>query len=61
MKLLTPKELGSAIGRNRIYIEAMKRDGFEMPGGMATVQEAREWLKKHPKPRRRAGILRNTA
>jgi hypothetical protein len=52
-ELLTGKQLAAALGRERTYISAMKRRGFEMPGGLATVAEAREWLARNPPPRSR--------
>ena len=39
--LLTIKELAAALKRSRFYVHAMKRRGFQMPGGVATVAEAR--------------------
>lgn len=53
MKLLTPKELGSELRRTAHYIYAMKKQGFKMPGGTATITEARHWLRRHPPPRAR--------
>ena len=52
-RLLTTKELAAALGRNRTYVVAMKRAGFVMPGGLATVTEARAWLVRNPCPRSR--------
>jgi hypothetical protein len=51
--LLTIKELAAAVKRHRSYISAMKRDGFPMPGGLASVREFREFLARNPFPRRR--------
>lgn len=51
--LLTPKELGSELQRNARYVYAMVARGFRMPGGTATVAEARAWLTTNPCPRRR--------
>jgi len=48
--LLTIKELAAALKRSRFYVLAMKRRGFQMPGGVATVAEARRWLAQNPKP-----------
>jgi len=50
-KLLSVKELAAEMGRDRTYVWAMKRRGFEMPGGRATVAEARSFLARNPKPR----------
>lgn len=52
-ELLTTKELAAALKKSRSYIQAMKRRGFVMPGGTATVEEARKWLRRHPEPSRR--------
>ena len=46
--LLYADELAEALRRGRCYIYAMKAAGFEMPGGTATVNEARTWLRAHP-------------
>lgn len=51
--LLSGKELANALGRERTYISAMKRAGFVMPGGRATLTEARAWLVRNPAPRAR--------
>ena len=51
--LMTTKELAQALKKSRSYVQAMKRRGFQMPGGVATVDEAREWLRSHPEPRSR--------
>lgn len=47
-ELLYPEELAAALRRSRTYVFAMKRAGFPMPGGSATLTEAREWLLEHP-------------
>lgn len=52
-QLLTIKELSGALRKSRSYVQAMKRRGFQMPGGVATIAEAREWLKTHPEPTQR--------
>lgn len=48
---LTIKELAAAMRRNRTYVHAMKRNGFVMTDGKATLAEARAWLARNPKPR----------
>lgn len=50
-KPLTIKELAAAFRRNRTYIQAMKRNGFVMIDGKATVAEAKAWLARNPPPR----------
>jgi hypothetical protein len=52
-ELLIGKELADALGRERTYVTAMKRRGFIMPGGKATITEARAWLARNPPPRSR--------
>ena len=47
-KLLYPDELADALRRGRCYIYAMKKCGFSMPGGTATLAEARDWLRQNP-------------
>ena len=49
--LLSGKQLAAELGRDRRYISYMKRAGFIMPGGLATVEEARAWLARNPSPR----------
>lgn len=51
--LLKPKELAAVLRRNVKFVYAMKANGFAMPGGTATIEEAREWLTLHPNPRSR--------
>jgi hypothetical protein len=46
---LTRKELAAAMGRSVWYVDQMCRGGFVMPGGLASVCEAREWLRNNPK------------
>ena len=43
-KLLTSKQLASELGRCLNYVYAMRRHGFQMPGGRATMNEARAFL-----------------
>ncbi len=50
---MTAKELAGELGRSVGYIYAMKRDGFPMPGGLASIKDVLQWLEKHPNPRRR--------
>lgn len=50
---LCAKELAAALGRAAGYVSAMRRSGFVMPGGMATPDEALDWLRRHPEFRRR--------
>lgn len=47
-RLKTIDELAAALSRSRYYVSAMKRAGFLMPGGTATVIEARDWLRDNP-------------
>jgi len=49
--LLTRKELAAALRRHVSYVSAMKRRGFVMPGGTATLGEARSFLKRCGAPR----------
>jgi len=44
--LMTSKELAYALRVNVSYVYRMRSAGFPMPAGKATLQEAREWLKK---------------
>ncbi len=44
-KLLSAKELADELSRSERYVRQMRREGFEMDGMRATVDEARRWLK----------------
>lgn len=46
-KYLTVSELAWELNRSVWYVYAMRKDGFQMPGGTATVEEAKEWLKNN--------------
>lgn len=50
-ELLLPKELAAKLRRPVPYVYAMRRAGFEMPGKLATLSSALEWLSKNPPPR----------
>lgn len=50
-KLLSVKELAAALGKHRNYVHAMRSRGFMMPGGTATLSEARAWQARNPSPR----------
>ena len=52
-RLLYPKELAEALRRSESYVYAMRARGFQMPGGTATLAEAKAWLTANPQPRRR--------
>ena len=52
-ELLLTKELALRLGRSRSYVQAMKARGFPMPGGTATLDEAKAWLAANPQPRAR--------
>lgn len=47
-KLLFADELAEALRRSRVYVYAMKASGFKMPGGTASLEEARTWLAQNP-------------
>lgn len=49
-EFLTAKELAGVLRRSVRYIYRMRERGFAMPGGTATVMEARKWLSEHPRP-----------
>ena len=46
-------QLAFALGVTPVFIKRMKWAGFEMPGGVATVQWALAWLKANPEFRQR--------
>lgn len=52
-RMLTTKELAEALRRAPSYVYRMRALGFPMPGGVATIAEARSWLTVNPHPRRR--------
>lgn len=41
-------KLAKRLNVSRTYLWGMRRDGFTMPGGLATIEEARQWLRDHP-------------
>ena len=47
-QLLYASELATKLRRSEWYVYQMKKAGFEMPGGTATLSEAREWLSNTP-------------
>lgn len=49
-RLLSVKELAAALSRSERYVWHMRSRGFAMPGGRATLDEARHWLATHPPP-----------
>lgn len=51
-ELLTSKNLADALGRKVRFVYDMRRGGFPMPAGYATLEQAREWLIKNPSPSR---------
>lgn len=48
--LLAIKELAAELKVSRRFVTYMKARGFQMPGGRATVSEARGWLARNPAP-----------
>jgi len=54
---LSIKELAAELGRNRSYVQAMKKHGFKMRGGRATLDEALQWLDENPHPCRKGHKL----
>lgn len=49
-ELLTVKELASRLKRSPNYVWAMRRKGFRMIGGRASLSDALIFLTLHPKP-----------
>lgn len=47
---LTAKELAFRLRRHVSYVYAMKRRGFQMTGGTASMDEALRWLRKNGTP-----------
>lgn len=60
-ELLSTKQLASALGRSLRYIQYMKAQGFQMPGGLATIAEARSFQARNlppcPPPKWRNRVL----
>jgi hypothetical protein len=56
-QLLTAKELAARLRKHVSYVYAMRREGFRMPGRVATIRAALVWLARHsgPRARRRGG------
>lgn len=48
--LLSCKELATALNRSMPYIYQMKKRGFRIRSGRATLTAALNWLEKHPCP-----------
>ena len=42
------KKLAEALGVSPVFIKRMKWAGFAMPGGVATVEWALQWLRNNP-------------
>ena len=42
------RKLAEALGVPPVFIKRMKWAGFEMPGGVSTVEWALEWLEANP-------------
>lgn len=49
-KLFTAKELAAELRRGYRFVQSMRARGFVMPGGTATLTEARDWLRANPRP-----------
>lgn len=47
-ELLSVKELAERLKYTARYVYAMRRDGFVMPGGRASVNDALQWLRENP-------------
>jgi len=48
--LLTPKELAAEAGFSIRTMRQIVRRGFKMPGGLATLDELRDWQRRNPRP-----------
>lgn len=59
-RLYTSKELAEKLRRHVNFVYAMRRLGFRMPGGTATLAEARAFLLRHPQPLAKNGHPRPT-
>jgi hypothetical protein len=59
-RLMSVKELAEAIRKAPSYVYSMKALGFPMPGGVATVFEARAWLSTNPHPRKRKPLAKTS-
>ena len=46
--LKNARRLAEALGVSPVFVKRMKWAGFEMPGGVSTVEWALEWLKANP-------------
>jgi hypothetical protein len=57
-RLFTVKELAGELKRSRRFVTWMRQRGFQMPGGTATLAEARDWLRANPKPTGRLFVAR---
>ena len=55
LRLLSVKQLADAIGRSERYIWYMRRMGFKMPRGRASLKDARDFLATATAPCGRRG------
>jgi hypothetical protein len=51
-QLLTSKELAAELRKSIRFVRYMRAQGFAMPGNIATLREARQWLLTNPAPTR---------
>lgn len=49
-KIISKKELASALQRSLPYVQAMQKRGFQIKSGRTTLNKALLWLERHPKP-----------
>lgn len=49
-ELLSVKELAAVLKKSEMFVYYMRWTGFEMPGGVAKLSDALEFLKRHPNP-----------
>jgi hypothetical protein len=54
--LLGCKELACELGRAVGYVYDMRASGFQMPGGKATIGEARSFLARNGSPSRKRNL-----
>ncbi len=47
---VSTKELAYRLNRSLRYVTYMKSRGFQMPGGRASVRQARAWEVRNPPP-----------
>lgn len=55
-RLFNVNDLATVLGVNRAFISKLKRCGFKMPAGRATIAMAHDFLRNNPDLKELAGV-----